>query len=180
VLSTIGRNIVLSNNNNMIAQILTPDQIRSCEGREYNPQVWESMVDHMVNTYKDPVFYLVNSGDGYDYNRYFAEYTLPDGLRFFNSFGYGGGLTNGGFYKLGKVDVTKDGKTYSDAMDMLEKGNIEEAKTIMAELDEAKNVKLTYQKFMCEGEMVMLGTSKEARAWMTERSKKQGMTFTKG
>jgi hypothetical protein len=165
---------------NMIAQILTPDQIRSCEGRNYNPQTWETMVDRMLTKYGDPVFYLVEPSLGYDYTRYFVEYTLPEGLRLFDSFSYSGGITNGGFYKLGKVDVTKDGKTYADAMDMLEEGNIEEAKAMMAELDEAKHVKLTYQKFMCEGEMVMLGTSKEARAWMTERSKAQGMTFTKG
>ena len=170
----------MSNNSNMIAQILTPDQIRSCEGREYNPQTWETMVDRMVNNYKDVVFYHVAKGDGYEYDRYFVEYTLPEGLRFFGSFSYSDGITNGGFYKLGKVDVTKDGKTYADAMDMLEDGNIEEAKAMMADLDEANHVKLTYQKFMCEGEMVMLGTSKEARAWMTERSKAQGMTFTKG
>jgi hypothetical protein len=164
----------------MIAQILTTDEIRNCEGREYNPQSWETMVDRMVTKYADPVFYLVKTGDGYDYNRYFVEYTLPEGLRLFGSFSYSGGLTDGGFYRLGKVEMTKDGKTYADAMDMASEGKIDEAKAMMAELDEAKYVKLTYQKFMCEGEMVMMGTSKEARAWMTERSKEQGMTFTKG
>ena len=180
-MSTISINIAYRiNTNNMIAQILTPDQIRSCEGREYNPQTWETNIDRMLTKYKDVVFYHVAKGDGYEYDRYFVEYTLPEGLRFFGSFSYSGGITNGGFYKLGKVEVTKDGKTYTDAMDMLGEGNIEEAKAMMAELDEAKHVKLTYQKFMCEGEMVMLGTSKEARAWMTERSKAQGMTFTKG
>ena len=164
----------------MIAQILTPDQIRSCEGREYNPQTWETMVDRMLTKYGNPVFYQVEPSLGYDYTRYFVEYTLPEGLRLFDSFSYSGGITNGGFYKLGKVEVTKDGKTYLDAMDMLESGNIDEAKTMMAELDESKHVKLTYQKFMCEGEMVMMGTSKEARAWMTKRSQEYDMTFTKG
>jgi hypothetical protein len=101
-------------------------------------------------------------------------------LRLFGSFSYSNSITSGGFYRLGKVEITKDGKTYADALDMASEGKIDEAKTMMAELDEAKYVKLTYQKFMCEGEMVMMGTSKEARAWMTERSKEQGMTFTKG
>ena len=180
-MSTISINIAYRiNTNDMIAQILTPDQIRSCEGRNYNPQTWETMVDRMLTKYGDPVFYQVEPSLGYDYTRYFVEYTLPEGLRLFDSFSYSGGITNGGFYKLGKVEVTKAGKTYTDAMDMLGEGNIEEAKAMMAELDEANHVKLTYQKFMCEGEMVMLGTSKEARAWMTERSKAQGMTFTKG
>lgn len=166
----------------MIAQILTTDEIRNCDGREYNPESWDKMVDDMVKNYKDVVFYYVPEGDGYDYDRYFVEYTLPDGLRLFGSFGYGGGITNGGFYRLDKSQMTADGKNYKDLHQLLLEENIEGAKALMNEIDNSKIFKISYGKFhdQSTGNMVMIGTSKEARAWMTERSIKHGMTFTKG
>ena len=166
----------------MKAQVLTTDQIRSCEGREYNPQTWETNIDRMVNNYKDVVFYHVAKGDGYEYDRYFVEYTLPEGLRLFGSFGYGGGITNGGFYRLDKSQMTADGRNYKDLHKFLLAEDMEGAKALMQEIEDSKTFNISYGKFYNQAtdEMVMIGTSKEARAWMTERSKAQGMTFTKG
>ena len=166
----------------MIAQILTTDEIRNCDGREYNPESWDKMVDRMVNKYKDVVFYYVPEGDGYDYDRYFVEYTLPEGLRLFGSFSYGGGITNGGFYRLDKSPMTCDGLRYSDVIKMAGDGKYDEALELSKRLDASTLVRLSYGKFHnpTTGEMVMVGTSKEARAWMTERSIKYDMTFTKG
>lgn len=166
----------------MIAQILTTDEIRNCDGRNYNPESWDKMVDRMVNKYKDVVFYYVPEGDGYDYDRYFVEYTLPEGLRLFGSFSYGGGITNGGFYRLDKYPMTYDGKTNLNVHQLFVDGKIDEATELLKMLDESTIMRLTYGKFHNEAtnEMVMIGTSKEARAWMTERSIKNGMTFTKG
>ena len=182
VLSTIGGIIVLSNNNNMIAQILTPDQIRSCEGREYNPQTWETNIDRMVDNYSDVVFYHVAKGDGYDYDRYFVEYTLPEGLRLFSSFSYGGSITSGGFYRLDKSQVTKDGKTYGDIHQLVTNGKTDDARVLLDELMDSNTYDISYGKFHDEasGEMVMIGTSKEARSWMVQRSVMNGITFTKG
>lgn len=166
----------------MIAQILTTDEIRNCDGRNYNPESWDKMVDRMVNKYKDVVFYYVPEGDGYDYDRYFVEYTLPEGLRLFGSFSYGSGITNGGFYRLDKSQMTYDGLGYSDVIKMASDGKYDEATELSKRLDESTLVRLSYGKFHAQdtGEMVMIGTSKEARAWMTERSIKHDMTFTKG
>jgi hypothetical protein len=166
----------------MKAQILTPDQIRSCEGREYNPQTWEKNIDQMVSRYTDVVFYHVAKGDGYDYDRYFVEYTLPDGLRLFGDFGYGGGITSGGFYRLDKSQVTADGRNYKDLHKFLLAEDIEGAKALMQEIEDSKTFNISYGKFHNPetGEMVMVGTSREARAWMTKRSQEYDMTFTKG
>ena len=181
-LSTIRITFTSSNNANMKAQILTPDQIRSCEGREYNSQTWETMVDRMVNNYKDVVFYHVAKGDGYDYDRYFVEYTLPEGLRLFGSFSYSNSITSGGFYRLDKSQVTADGRNYTDIHELLLADDMEGAKALMQEIEDSKTFNISYGKFHNPktGEMVMVGTSREARDWMTERSQKYDMTFTKG
>jgi len=166
----------------MKAQVLTTDQIRSCEGREYNPQTWENNIDQMVSRYTDVVFYHVAKGDGYDYDRYFVEYTLPEGLRLFGDFGYGGGITSGGFYRLDKSQVTADGRNYKDLHQFLLAEDIEGAKALMQEIEDSKTFNISYGKFHNPetGEMVMVGTSREARAWMTKRSQEYEMTFTKG
>jgi hypothetical protein len=181
-LSTIGRNIVLSKYSNMIAQILTTAQIRSCEGRDYNPQVWETNIERMLNNYTDVVFYHVPKGDGYDYDRYFVEYTLPEGLRLFGSFSYGGSMTSGGFYRLDKSQVTKDGKTYGDIHKLVTNGKTDDARVLLDELMDSSMYDISYGKFhdQASGEMVMIGTNKEARAWMIQRSVTSGLTFTKG
>lgn len=165
----------------MIAQILTTDEIRSCEGREYNPQSWETNIDRMVDNYKDVVFYHVAKGNGYDYDRYFVEYTLPEGLRLFGSFSYSNSITSGGFYRLDKSQVA-NGMNWNDVAELVKNGKLDEAMKMTEILNESKLVDISYGKFYNQAtdEMVMIGTTKEARAWMTERSKEQGMTFTKG
>jgi hypothetical protein len=165
----------------MIAQILTTDEIRSCEGREYNPQTWETNIDRMVDNYKDVVFYHVAKGDGYDYDRYFVEYTLPEGLRLFGSFSYSNSITSGGFYRLDKSQVA-NGMNWNDVAELVKNGKLDEAMKMTEILNESKLVDISYGKFYNQAtdEMVMIGTTKEARAWMTERSIKYDMTFTKG
>ena len=165
----------------MIAQILTTDEIRNCEGREYNPQTWETNIDRMVDNYKDVVFYHVAKGNGYDYDRYFVEYTLPEGLRLFGSFSYSNSITSGGFYRLDKSQVA-NGMNWNDVAELVKNGKLDEAMKMTEILNESKLVDISYGKFYNQAtdEMVMIGTTKEARAWMTERSIKYDMTFTKG
>jgi hypothetical protein len=160
----------------MKATIITTDEIRNSETRNYNPQIWDSNINRMVERYKDVVFYHVPKGDGYDYDRYYVEYTLPDGLRLFSDFGYGSSLTSGGFYRLDKNEVTADGRTHSDLLKVIESGDLESAKQLLTELNATTTYNIKLGKFYDEatGTMVGIGTSVQARAWMTERSLKSG------
>lgn len=167
----------------MKATILTTEQIRLCEGRNYNPSVWDKNIDRMLQSYSDVVFYHVPKGNGYYYDRYFVEYTLPEGLRLFKAFGYSGSLTNGGFYSLEKEAVTTDGKTYADLINLVNEGRTEEAMQLAQQLTTTNQFNISLGKFPFEvnGEVKMtaIGTSSEARQWMIERSK-LGLTFSKG
>jgi hypothetical protein len=166
----------------MIAKILTADEIRNSDGRNYNPQVWDRNIDRMLDMYNDVVFYKVDKDNLYSYDRYFVEYTLDEGLRLFGSFSYSSSMTSGGFYRLDKLPVNKDGMTYADLIELFEQGKDEEGKRLMLEIQNSNMVEISYGEFqdVNTGEMVMIGTSREARDWMTERSKKYGLTFTKG
>lgn len=164
----------------MKAKILTTEQIRNCESRSYNPEIWDERIDSM-GKYSDVVWYHVPKGDGYDYNRYYVEYTLPEGLRLFKSFGYSGSITSGGFYRLDKTAITDDGKTFVDVIVLAESGQGEAAAQLVKQLDQTKTFELSMGKFQVEGtnELVVIGTSPKARLWMIERCK-HGLTFTKG
>jgi hypothetical protein len=166
----------------MRAKILSVDEIRNCDGRNYNPTVWENNINRMLDRYKDVVFYKVDRDKVYQYDRYFVEYTLQEGLRLFGSFGYSSSMTSGGFYRLDKVKITDDGRGYQDLIKLIDDGNNDEAHSLMLELNESNHLDISYGKFLEQstGEMVMISTTKEARDWMTERSVKYGMTFTKG
>lgn len=166
----------------MKATIISTEDLRNCDGRNYNPQVWNSNIDRMLKGYKDVVFYLVPKGDGYDYDRYFVEYTLPEGLRLFSDFSYSSSMTNGGFYRLDKNEVTADGLTHGDLLKVVEGGDLESAKQLLTELNATNTYNIKYGQFYDEATktMVCIGTSKQARAWMTERSVKYGLTFSKG
>lgn len=166
----------------MKATIITTEDLRNCEGRNYNPQAWEDNINRMTESCKDVAFYHVPKGDGYEYDRYYVEYTLPEGLRLFSSFGYGSGLTNGGFYRLDKFEVTADGRTYADLIEIAKSGDMEQATALLRELESTGTYNITLGKFRDEatGTMVAIGTSPEARRWMIERSRNHGLTFTKG
>ena len=166
----------------MKATIINTEDLRNCDGRNYNPQVWETNINRMTENYTDVVFYHVPKGDGYEYERYYVEYTLPEGLRLFSDFGYSGSLTSGGFYRLDKFETTADGRTHADLLQLMKDGHEEEAMALLNELEETTTYNIKLGKFLDEatGEMVGIGTSSAAREWMTERSKKYGVAFSKG
>lgn len=166
----------------MKATIITTEDLRNCDGRNYNPQVWESNINRMTQNYKDVVFYHVPRCDVYNYDRYYVEYTLPEGLRLFSDFGYSGSLTSGGFYRLDKNETAADGRTHADLLQLMKDGREDEAMALLNELNESTTYNIKLGKFYDEatGTMVGIGTSKEARAWMTERSIKYGVAFSKG
>jgi hypothetical protein len=165
----------------MKATIITTEDLRNCDERNYNPQIWERNINSMTANYKDVVFYHVPRCGVYDYDRYFVEYTLPEGLRLFDSFGYSSSLTNGGFYRLDKTPISSDGRTYRDMFDLVNAGITEGITELHAELESTDTFEITYGKFSDgSGAAVLFGTSKEARREMTSRSIEYGMTFAKG
>lgn len=167
-------------NTNMIAHILTADEIRNCDGRNYNPTIWEQNVNDMLK-YDDVVFYHVPRGNGYDYDRYYCEYTLPEGLRLINPFGYSAMISDRGFSRLDAFPITDDGKTNADAFELMKTGKMDEGLALFERLRQAKTYDITASPFYdIEGNKVYFGTSDEARREMTRRSREHGMTFTKG
>jgi hypothetical protein len=164
---------------------LTTEQIRANDVRNYNATEWDRIIDRFEQ-YKDVKYFMAPKDNIYSYDRFFAEYTLPTGLRLFGSVSYSSSMTNGGFYRLDKQRVTADGKSLHDATTMFMEGDEEGAKLLFAELtdDQASEqlYDIKYGKFTDEatGEQVMVGTTPQARQWMTERCVKYGMTFTKG
>ena len=164
----------------MIAKKLTIDEMRNCEGKNYNPTEWSKNIDGMLK-YSDVEFYHVTKGNGYDYERYFVEYTLPEGLRLFTSFSYGGSLTNGGFYRLDKIALTEKGKTMADVLELIELNKKEELNVLVKELAETKLFQISYGKFIdADGNECLYNTTKEARKRMSQLSINNHMTFTKG
>lgn len=164
----------------MTAKKLTAEEIRNVDARGYNPQEWDKQVSSYLK-YGDVQFYIVGKGNGYDYERHFVEYTLPEGLRLFGSFGYGGSITNGGFYRLDKTTVTEDGKTILDLLELVEQKKQDEMSVLGKQLAETKFIQISYGKFTdANGNQCLYNTTKEARKKMTELSTKYDMTFTKG
>lgn len=90
---------------------LTKEEIINHPTREYNPLAWEDRINRM-DKFKDCQFYIAER-DFYEYDRFYATYTIPEGLRLLNSISYSSSLTNNGFRKVhinsetGEVTVTK-------------------------------------------------------------------------
>lgn len=153
--------------------------VRNHDTKNYNESAWNKQVDRILN-YEDVEFYIADKDEVYDYDRFFVEYTLPEGLRLWRDFGYGGGITNGGFYRLDKEAITDDGKTFADVMDYITKDDVEAAHKLQEQLEDADTFNVRYGYFMMDGEKALFGTSKEARKEMAHRSKEFDMVFTKG
>lgn len=166
---------------NMTAKKLTIDEIRNDEKRNYNSSFWDKSIDEMINSFADVVFYLVKKGNGYDYDRHFVEYTLPEGLRLFSSFGYGGSISNGGFYRLDKLAITDDGLTYADLIELAEHKKRDEMLQLVKKLESSNLLSISYGKFYDKnGNECLYGHCSTSRATMSELSKKYGITFSKG
>ena len=164
----------------MKAYKVTADAMRLDERSAYNPQTWNKNIDSMLK-YNDVVFYKVDKGDGYDYTRHFCEYTLNDGLRLFASFDYSSSMTNGGFYRLDKDAITKDGQTMTDLHNLVSDGKIDEAKALANELATTELIDITIgDMYDANGDIVAIAPTKTGRDWMVSRSTEFNLTFTKG
>ena len=103
---------------------LTATEIRNDESRDYNPREWDKVIDRFL-AYRDAEFFKIPNG----YDRFYAVYTLSDGMRVMNSLGYSSSLTSGGFaeafifefdenfnyYDDGRVELSTRKVTFRDA-----------------------------------------------------------------
>ncbi len=88
---------------------ITTEELLQDERREYNPQTWEQMVNRMLK-YGDTEFYVEKKEDSpYDYDKHYAVYTLPEGIRILNQIGYSGSIHNGGF---AQAIISSDGQVF--------------------------------------------------------------------
>jgi hypothetical protein len=134
--------------------------MKNDDGREYNPAIWERNVDSMMK-YGRVEFYKVAKGDGYDYDRHFVVYTLPEGLRLMNTFSYSSGLSSGGFAEAWIMEFRL---TSDMQVEAFPEGEVEiEIRQVLG----------------ADGERGRFNNSPEARAYMTERSKKFYQVWTK-
>ena len=167
--------------NKFIVRKITAEEAKNNDMRNYNPQIWETNINRLVEGYKNVEFYLREKDDVYQYPRMYAEYTLHEGLRLWSEVQYGGSLTNGGFYRLDKFQVTADGRDTMDILKMFQEGDEERAKELLAEIHASEYYEVGYGAFQDpNGEKVLFGTSKAARNEMARRSLENNMTFTKG
>ena len=143
---------------------MTAEQVKADEGREYNPQVWEQNVDRM-SKYSDVEFYKVSADENYSYNRYYVAYTLPEGLRLLNNFGYSSSITNGGFFG---VHILEEMSYKVGENGQVERYEIAEG---FAEID-------TYYFKADDDNKATINNTPDGRKWMTERCK-TGSVFTK-
>lgn len=164
-----------------IVRKITSEEAKNNDMRNYNPQVWENNINRLVDGYKNVEFYLREKDDVFQYPRMYAEYTLNEGLRLWSEVQYGATLTNGGFYRLDKFQVTADGRNTMDILNMFQEGDEEGAKELLAEIHASDYYEVEYGAFQTQnGEKVLFDNSKAARKEMTERCLKYNMTFTKG
>jgi hypothetical protein len=169
------------NNKTMKATIISTEQIRNCETRAYNPSEWDRAIDRFLK-FQEVKFYHVPKGDGYDYDRYYAEYLLPEGLRLFNSVSYSSTLCNSGFGRVDIANITEDGKTFSDLLDLVSENKMDEAQLLADKLKDSKLLDISFGYFHTEkGEEVLFGTTPEARRDMIRRCKiSSTLIFSKG
>lgn len=78
---------------------LTEEEIRSESIRSYNPSVWDDRISRFMKQ-EDVQFYKLPRGNGYDYDRYYAVYTINEGIRLLNSVSYSSSLNSTGLCEV--------------------------------------------------------------------------------
>ena len=139
---------------------LTVEQMRADERREYNPREWDKMIDRYLK-YKDVEFIKLPQGDGYGYDRHYAIYTLPSGMRVVNAASYSSSLTSGGFAEAFVFEYDENFNRYED-------NRVDISTRKVTTVDDNGN------KVEC-----MINNTDEAREYMTRMSVKLGAIWTK-
>ena len=160
---------------------VTTEFVRANENeRAYNAQDWDRYIDRFLASYDDIEFYYAAPTEHTRYEQFFAIYTLRDeGLRLLNRFCTSGGISSAGFLGVNVCQVLEDDRSFNDVLE-LAKSDAKAAKALMDEIENSEWVTINTHKFRFgENEWGVIGTHKEARKYMAERSKKYGSVFTK-
>lgn len=145
----------------MKANRLTVDQLRTDSERNFNPQLWERRINDVLQ-FSDVQFYKVDKGNGYDYDRFFVSYTLPEGLRVFSEFGYSTSLIKSGFQEVVISDfiVSTEGEVKIEQLP-----------------ENVVNITTLKARF-ADGTEGLIDNTDGARQMMAERSEKYGSVWT--
>ncbi len=139
---------------------LTEKEIKNDSIRDYNPSIWLQRIDS-YKKFEDVEFYKIEKGNGYDYDRFFVSYTLPQGLRIFDKLSYSVSITNGGFDEVFIFTYDFQNNRYLKDNEVL----------------------ISINKVRCklDGkiEMVSINNTKEAVDYMTNQSKAYKAVWTK-
>jgi len=151
----------------VLAKLMTADEVKSDDMKEYNEREWIKVVDRYL-TYKDVQFYKVDRDEVFSYDRFFVVYTIPEGLRLMASMGYSSSLSSGGF---AMVDMTN--------IEIYDTDDADPKNWVIKHLPDGY-VHIIIRKFNSpNGEQVRLNNSREARKFMIEGSTKYGTIYTK-
>ncbi len=90
----------------MKVEKISTEQIRQ-EGREYNASEWDRIINRKVAV--NATFYVARKNDVWSYNRYFAVYTIEEGITFFGEVSYSSSLSSNGFCE---IIITELGTVY--------------------------------------------------------------------
>jgi hypothetical protein len=67
--------------------------------RSYNSKLWEEIINRF-DKYGKTKWYHAPAQGGYAYDRFYAQYTIPEGLMLFSEIGYSSSLSGSGFVKV--------------------------------------------------------------------------------
>ena len=88
----------------MKVRAISEQEIRNAKCRGYNPSAWDATIDRFLK-YQDCQFYIEVDGP-YEYERFFATYQIPEGMRLFKSVSYTSVMSNSGFCR---IEILQDG-----------------------------------------------------------------------
>jgi len=143
---------------------MSAEEVKQHSARDYNPQVWEESVDRFMK-YSNVQFYLLDRDNYKAFDEFFAIYTLPSGLRLLNKVSYSGMLSASRFYEIDVIDKDMD--------------------AVIEDVVAGKQIKLADYTFGPDRVLlrsrtdVSYNTTTEAREYMTKRSVKHGLIYTK-
>lgn len=159
-------------------RMISESDVRNSDNKEYNEAVWNKRITSLAK-YDNVLWFVAEAGGGYDYDRYFVEYTLPEGLRLFSDFGYSCSLSNRGFSWLTRDPMLEDGRTFLDLIKLGEMKEIEAGRELMDALMTTMLFAVGTRRFRgSDGEECCYNNTPAARREMVAKSKR-GVVFTK-
>lgn len=155
----------------MLVKRVTVDEVRNSDEKNYNEQEWNKKIDRYL-TYGDTMFYR-----GED--RFYVEYTIDEGIRFFNELCYSSTLSNTGFLPLQQNPITSDGLTFKDVVELNTRGADEDEVTkLMVELESSDTFQLS-TRYIIDARGREVSISPQARDYMRRNSSRFDTVYTK-